>query len=118
MIERIFHHMKTAAPVSLHITDEFSKDSESETHQELQMTQIPWLDKYLYKNWLVDTFRKTPGLAILKFVNQVIAERQKSGIEEKQAKTAPSAEKDLLARYLEIQTKSPGTPPWYVGAWP
>ncbi|KAK5628281.1 hypothetical protein RRF57_003996 [Xylaria bambusicola] len=95
MIEKIFDHMKTAAP----------------------MTQVPWLDKYLYKNWIVDAFRRTPGLAILKFVNQVIAERQKSVSEGKPAKGAIYPEKDLLARYLEIQTQSPEIPSWAATAW-
>ena len=79
-----------------------------------KMTQIPLLDKFLYKNWLADTIRRAPGLKILQFVDPAIQERRelraKGG-----AKVADKygGKPDFLERYIEIQEESKELPPWY-----
>lgn len=77
------------------------------------MTQIPWLDKVIYKNRFADAIRRAPGLVILRFVANVIKERR----DQRASGEIPVAEKlsgkkDFLSRYLDIQEKSTELPPW------
>ena len=79
------------------------------------MTQIPWLDKVIYKNRFADSIRRAPGLMILKFVAAVVQERK-----EHRANGTPipvskklEGKPDFLTRFLDIQDKSPDLPPWY-----
>lgn len=78
------------------------------------MTQIPWLDKVLYKNRIADSIRRAPGLLILKFVAVAIEERREQKARGAQTPVAERLEgrKDFLTRYLETQDKSPELPSW------
>ena len=77
------------------------------------MTQIPWLDKIMYKNRVVDTFRRTPGLSILKFVGDAIKERREMMADTKIKATEKSErKKDFLTRYIEVQDGNPEIPRW------
>ncbi|KAM6476000.1 cytochrome P450 CYP4/CYP19/CYP26 subfamily protein [Trichoderma sp. SZMC 28011] len=91
MLDAIFNYMKTAAP----------------------MTQIPWLDPWFYKNKIVHSFRRTPGMSILGVVSKAIRERLDGNDD---AGTQTSA-KDFLSRFLEIHRANPDLPPWASTAW-
>ncbi|KAL7952201.1 cytochrome P450 CYP4/CYP19/CYP26 subfamily protein [Trichoderma compactum] len=91
MLDAIFNYMKTAAP----------------------MTQIPWLDPWFYKNKIVHSFRRTPGMSILGVVSKAIRERLDSNDD---AGTQASG-KDFLSRFLEIHRANPDLPPWASTAW-
>ncbi|KAJ5690937.1 cytochrome P450 [Penicillium malachiteum] len=95
MLEAIFNFMKTAAP----------------------MTQITWLDPWIYKNKVIHSFRRTPGMAILGFVGTAIRERlSETAVAEEKTSVNPE-KKDFLARFLEIQKANPNLPPWASTAW-
>ncbi|RMD44084.1 hypothetical protein DV735_g970, partial [Chaetothyriales sp. CBS 134920] len=84
------------------------------------MTQAPWLDKILWKNFIADTlrqkFNRTASLSILSFVGKAIKEKQ-----EKLATGGDSStradRKDFLTRYIEIQQGNPEIPHWAPTAW-
>ncbi|ROV97807.1 hypothetical protein VPNG_08651 [Cytospora leucostoma] len=93
MLEAISKFMETAAP----------------------MTQITWLDPLLYKNKIVHSLRRTPGMTILGFVFKTIRQRLESPVTIiDQSNDDSKPEKDFLARFLEIQKANPEIPPcWY-----
>jgi len=74
-----------------------------------KMTQIPWLDKIMYKNWIADSIRRAPGLKILQFVAANIQERRE---EMTSGKIQASEKKDFLTKYVEIQERNKDLPPW------
>ena len=76
------------------------------------MTQILWLDPLFYKNRWVHSFRHTPGMSILGFVDKVICERLGDTDNTKGDNTTKSHRKDFLAHFLEIQEANPDLPPW------
>ncbi|GAB1209745.1 hypothetical protein APSETT445_008526 [Aspergillus pseudonomiae] len=76
MLDAIFLFMKTAAP----------------------MSQIPWVDPWIYKNRFVNSLRRTPAMSILGFVDRVIRERLHNPDHAKR-----DSHRDFLARFLEIQ---------------
>ncbi|RMZ85133.1 hypothetical protein DV738_g249, partial [Chaetothyriales sp. CBS 135597] len=83
------------------------------------MTQIPWLDKLLWKNLIADTlrqkFHRTASLSILAFVGKAIKEKQEKLASDSAATRADK--KDFLTRYIEIQQANPEIPPWAPTAW-
>lgn len=83
------------------------------------MTQIPWLDNLIYKNTVADSIRRAPGLAILKYVANVIKERREERASGAYIAVSEKLEgkKDFLTRYLDIQEKNPELPPWAVSGW-
>jgi hypothetical protein len=79
------------------------------------MTQIPLLDKFLYKNPVANFIRKTPGLKILQFVGTAIKERREQKTKG-QVKAADrfGGKRDFLERYIEIQEENKELPAWYI----
>ncbi|KAI0892756.1 putative benzoate 4-monooxygenase cytochrome P450 [Annulohypoxylon nitens] len=100
-LKTIFRFMETAAP----------------------MTQIPWLDKWVYKNRFVDIFRRTPGLSILTYVARIIKERRdiiansEKNREHDTYDFEGQPRQDFLSQYIEIQEKNAGVPLWAPQAW-
>ncbi|KAI9648453.1 hypothetical protein NHQ30_003087 [Ciborinia camelliae] len=95
MLDAIFNFFKTAAP----------------------MTQIPWLDPLLYKNSIIQSFRRTPGNSILGFVGKVIRERVDNIDKTIGDSGSKTNYEDFLARFLEIQQENSDLPPWASTAW-
>ena len=76
------------------------------------MTQIPWLDKLLYKNSISLQLRGQVASPILKIANERVLERQN----EANGTTDNDKEKrepDLLDRFIAIKASKPDTPSWY-----
>lgn len=107
MLDAIFNYMKTAAPVRI-LLGASVDDSCNLTEHVSQMTQIPWLDPWFYKNKIVHSFRRTPGMSILGVVSKAIRERLDGNDD---AGTQTSG-KDFLSRFLEIHRANPDLPPW------
>ena len=76
------------------------------------MTQITWLDPWIYKNKLLHMIRRTPGMTILEFVGKAIRERSGETMDSKDGASANPEKKDFLARFLEIQKTNSNLPPW------
>ena len=76
------------------------------------MTQVPWLDRLLYKNRVMATLRKQSGNSILK----IAAERTAARKQEMEAGKSDQNH-DFLSRFLEIQAKTPTLPPWAPTVW-
>ncbi|KAL4815496.1 cytochrome P450 [Aspergillus spinulosporus] len=81
------------------------------------MTQLPWLDKLLYKNELMLHLRPHGGNAVLKFAGDRVQERQAQAASAKGAPTSTSEYCDFLTRFLEIQVAKPSMPPWAAMVW-
>ena len=83
------------------------------------MTQIPLLDKFLYKNSIADSIRRAPGLKILQFVGTAIKERREQRAEGKvKAVDRFGGKQDFLERYIEIQEENKDLPAWYeIPSW-
>lgn len=80
------------------------------------MTQITWLDPLIYKNRIVHSIRKTPGMTILGFVGQTIRQRLENRAESQTHAHGVGEKghgKDFLAHFLEIQEANPD----YLPAW-
>ncbi|KAI0016492.1 putative benzoate 4-monooxygenase cytochrome P450 [Xylariomycetidae sp. FL0641] len=99
-LETIFQFLETAAP----------------------MTQVPLLDRLLYKNRVVDMLRRTPGLTLLSYVASVVQERQSNmasdcqdGSHAKGLSGMPK--KDFLHQYIEVQEKKETIPDWAPKSW-
>ncbi|KAL1866899.1 hypothetical protein Daus18300_006602 [Diaporthe australafricana] len=99
MLDAIYQFFKTAAP----------------------MTQITWLDRFLYKNSIVHKFRRTPGMTIIGFVGKTIRQRLEGPgkySDNSSLEAGPKVQnKDFLAHFLEIQKAHPDLPPWVSTAW-
>ena len=66
----------------------------------------------MYKNIVVDTFRHTPGLSILGFVDEAIKEReQKMASGEYKSADELEGKKDFLAHFIESHAGNPDLPP-------
>lgn len=78
------------------------------------MTQIPWFDTIWRKNAFAAMFRNSSGFAILKIVGQFISERQVQHAEKIDdiGSTEKPGDKDMLSRFLEIQSTNPSIPSW------
>jgi len=77
-----------------------------------KMTQIPWLDKILYKNRIADSLRRAPGLKILQYVATAVKERREHMARSETKLTERfNGKKDFLTRYIEIQEQSQELPP-------
>ena len=78
------------------------------------MTQIPWFDTLWRKNPIAAMFRSAGGFTILRIVNEYTCERQTQHTEK--SELAGTAEKhgdrDMLSRFLEIQSKDSSIPSW------
>ncbi|OAA43657.1 Cytochrome P450 [Metarhizium rileyi] len=85
--------------------------------QAAPMMQVPWLDKILYKNRLVDGLRHTPGNSLLQFVGDTIRERQSRLNKAATFAASPSERQDFLDRYIEIQRNNDNIPAWAVTSW-
>lgn len=72
------------------------------------MTQIPWLDKVLYKNILAAKLRPTTGMPILNLALQNIAKRRENtanGARDKRPKHG-----DMLDQFLRVQSSKNNIP--------
>ncbi|KHN98028.1 Cytochrome P450 [Metarhizium album ARSEF 1941] len=86
--------------------------------QAAPMMQVPWLDKILYKNRVVDSLRQTPGNSLLGFVGDTIRERQsRLKAEAKEHAELQNERRDFLDRYIEIQRRGDNIPAWAVTSW-
>ncbi|KUI71294.1 Pisatin demethylase [Cytospora mali] len=81
------------------------------------MTQVPWMDKLLFKNDLMLWLRPDHGSPILKVTHQKIADRLKDTTNGGTDKRSPKSEPDLLDRFLEIKAQHPEAPAFAVPAW-
>ncbi|KAK0510977.1 hypothetical protein JMJ35_006529 [Cladonia borealis] len=95
MLETIWEYMRTTAPV----------------------TQIPWYDEWWNKNPWIAMWRQPFGFSILKIVGDNISRR----LSEKDGGGAESTNqlnnRDMLSRFMEIQSTNESIPPWSVTAW-
>ncbi|ROW06282.1 hypothetical protein VPNG_08055 [Cytospora leucostoma] len=80
------------------------------------MTQVPWMDKLLFKNDLMLKLRPGHGSPILEVTHQKIADRLKD-INGGADKCSSKREPDLLDRFLEIKAKHTEAPGFSVPAW-
>lgn len=80
------------------------------------MTQIPWMDKLLFKNNLMLRLRPDHGSPILKVTHAKIADRLKE-VNEGEGKRSSKREPDLLDRFLGIKAHHPEAPAFAVPAW-
>ena len=74
---------------------------------EFQLTQIPWADKLLFKNWLAHAIRRAPSLPILRVVASAVQERQEQMEKGDRFNERP----DFLTKFMEIAAKQPELPP-------
>ncbi|KAG9239278.1 putative benzoate 4-monooxygenase cytochrome P450 [Amylocarpus encephaloides] len=77
------------------------------------LTQIPWADRLLFKNWIAHAIRRVPSLKILTFVSNTIKEREAQVAEGKERREKP----DFLRKYMEVAGKHPELPPSIVSNW-
>jgi cytochrome P450 len=77
------------------------------------LTQIPWLDKVLYKNWLAFKIRRAPSQPLLRFVAGAIQERQ-DALEKGQVFTGRP---DFLSRFIKLAGELDNLPPGIVLNW-
>lgn len=91
MLETIWNYMTDAAP----------------------FTQIPWFDELWRKNRYVVMLKGSTGFSILKVVGDFIGERQKTAKNnDNEEKGAPTQDRDMLSRFLEIAQANKAVPPW------
>lgn len=78
------------------------------------MTQIPWFDTIWRKNAIAAMFRNASGFTILQIVNKYTSERQVQHAEKIDGigSTEKPGDRDMLSRFLEIQSKNPSIPSW------
>jgi hypothetical protein len=78
-----------------------------------KMSQIQWVDKIINKNQIADYVRRVPGLAIMKFVGDIMKERQEQRATGTKVDVAEKLEekRDFLTRYLDAREKT-GLPMW------
>lgn len=83
------------------------------------MTQIPWLDWLLHKNWLINRIKPEPVSCLLNYVLERIDERRKSPKEIHDTATAgPDTRTDFLGYFLQAQDrKSNKVPPRFLSTW-
>ncbi|KAG8668305.1 hypothetical protein FPOAC1_007684 [Fusarium poae] len=83
------------------------------------MTQMPWLDWLLHKNWVTNLVKPEPVSYLLKFVLERISERQ--NVFEKSSRTTttgPDTDSDFLDYFLQAQEKkSNEVPPQFLSTW-
>ncbi|KAK3945060.1 cytochrome P450 [Diplogelasinospora grovesii] len=77
------------------------------------LTQMPWADKLLFKNWLAHAIRRVPSLPILKVVANAVQERQE--LMEKGVRF--SGRPDFLAKFMQLAHENPELPPGIVSNW-
>ncbi|MCJ1468060.1 hypothetical protein MMC07_006686 [Pseudocyphellaria aurata] len=97
MLQAIWQYMDTAAPI----------------------TQITWFDEWWNKNSWIARFRQPLSIGILGYVGKLIRERQeqsKNG-SDKCEESEELNDRDMLSRFIEIQTSHSSVPPWAVTAW-
>lgn len=77
------------------------------------MTQMPMVDRILYKNRVADYIRRGPGMRLLQLAGSAIHDR-KVAIAGGVAKLSEQREspKDFLSRFLEAQDTDASLPPW------
>jgi len=75
------------------------------------LTQIPWLDKLLFKNYIAHAIRRAPSLKILDFVAGAIRERQEVAKTKDEVPVRSRGKPDFLAKYMEIAENHPELPP-------
>ncbi|KAM7213846.1 Cytochrome P450 [Rhypophila decipiens] len=80
-----------------------------------ELTQIPWVDRVLYKNWLAHSIRRAASQPLYKVVANAVRERE--GLMEKGIRF--SGRTDFLAKYIQIAAEHHGDelPPGIVGNW-
>ena len=81
------------------------------------MTQIPWLDKILYKNPVAAWISPSTSSPILKFVTQRISERtEMQSLASKDAEEKTQGiqvhSKDMLARFIKLPQEQTSVPSW------
>ncbi|KAK8024485.1 benzoate 4-monooxygenase cytochrome P450 [Apiospora rasikravindrae] len=77
------------------------------------LTQIPWADKLLFKNWLVHAIRRPPSLPIAKVVAGAVRARQEQMEKGQQFQKQP----DFLSRFMELAADNPELPSGIVSNW-
>lgn len=77
------------------------------------MTQVPTIDKILYKNRLADYIRRGPGMKLLQLAGNAIGKRKASlATGESSSSDQHGQPKDFLAHFLEAQSNNSSIPPW------
>lgn len=86
------------------------------------MTQIPWLDWLLHKNWVANLFKREAIAPLLDYVLARIAERREQRRENLKSHPnvnvdGPIPEGDFLGYYLNAQEKKDNVPLRFVSTW-
>ncbi|KAJ5814448.1 uncharacterized protein N7503_001198 [Penicillium pulvis] len=86
------------------------------------MTQIPWLDWLLHKNWVANLFKREAIAPLLDYVLARISERREQRRENPKSHPnanvdGPIAEGDFLGYYLNAQEKKENVPLRFVSTW-
>ncbi|CAN8102493.1 unnamed protein product [Discula destructiva] len=77
------------------------------------LTQIPWADRLLFKNWLAHAVRRPPSLPILQVVANAVDQRKVQVEIGKGFNGRP----DFLAKFMEIAATHPDLPQGIVSNW-
>ena len=115
MLEAIWEFMVKAAPVSPRLPCYFTSCPsrslvESAKISLLKFTQTPWLDDWLNKNSWIAMWRRPSGLTILKIVADCCDERQQKVKSRSGAEDANN--RDMLSRFMEVQSANSSVPAW------
>ncbi|KAF5622331.1 benzoate 4-monooxygenase cytochrome P450 [Fusarium sp. NRRL 52700] len=83
------------------------------------MTQIPWLDWLLHKNWLLNSIKPEPVSCLLMYVLKRIAERKNNPTElHNTVDAGPDLNSDFLGYFIQAQEKeSNKVPPRFLSTW-
>ncbi|SPJ72161.1 related to pisatin demethylase / cytochrome P450 monooxygenase [Fusarium torulosum] len=83
------------------------------------MTQVPWLDWLLHKNWFINLIKPEPVSCLLKYVLERIEERRNSPKEiHNTTAPGPDTRTDFLGYFLQAQEqKSNKVPSRFLSTW-
>ena len=86
------------------------------------MTQIPWLDWLLHKNWVANLFKRESIAPLLDYVLARISERQEERRKNPKSPSnanvdGPIADGDFLGYYLNAQERKDNVPLRFVSTW-
>jgi hypothetical protein len=120
VMDKIWEHFAAAAPVRfslirwqfllpLHISG-VEKMRWAKVLMSLQVTQMPWIDKFWNKNPILTYFWPSTASPILSFAMTRARERQ--AVEKDWDASVEVNNRDFLSRFIEAQAKDPGVPNW------
>ena len=76
-------------------------------------TQIPWFDEWWNKNPWIAMWRQPSAFPILKLTGEFMSRRKSEEKDGGGAEcTDPLKRRDMLSRFMEIQSTNESIPPW------